>query len=323
MQKEWLVTNGLGVYASSTVLGVNTRKYHGLLVAALNPPGNRNVCLAKLDEEVTVGEDVYLLGANEFHDAVFPRGFMHLKEFSVSPFPKYIYSLRDIEIQKTIFMPTGKNATIAVYQIQNGSREAQIRVFSLLTCRHFHSVVNRSVNPLSLSQKQSDQREVQITSNTPKVAITLRATNGEFHEKPIWIERVRYREDEIRGESSVDDCYQPGYLEITAPADGKNKLAVITTVGEDSQQNVKILNEIGSTMHDIERLFKRQLRQQNDMLCSFYSSHKTALERDWLSWILLAADAFIVKGADHRESVIAGYHWYEAWGRDTFISLPG
>ena len=323
IQKEWLLTNGLGGYSSSTVLGINTRKYHGLLVAALHPPGNRNVCLAKLDEEVKVNGDVYLLGANEFRDAVFPGGFIHLKEFSVSPFPKYTYNLSDIEIQKTIFMPTDKNITIAVYHIQNGSREAQIRIFPLLTCRHFHSVVDRSMNPLNLSQKQSDRREVQIISSIPEVTTTLRATNGEFHEKPIWIERLRYREDEMRGESSVDDCYQPGYLEITVPADGKNKLAVITTVGEDSQQNVKILNEIGSTMHDIERLFKRQLRQQNDMLVSFYSSHKTALERDWLSWILLAADAFIVKGADHRESVIAGYHWYEAWGRDTFISLPG
>src|SRR3989337_3855338 len=81
IRKEWLVTNGLGSYASSTILGLNTRKYHGLIVAALNPPGNRNVCLAKLDEEVTVGGDVYLLGANGFHDAFFPRGFINLKEF--------------------------------------------------------------------------------------------------------------------------------------------------------------------------------------------------------------------------------------------------
>ena len=321
--KEWLVTNGLGGYASSTVLGINTRKYHGLLVAALNPPGNRTVCLAKLDEEVTVGGELYLLGANEFHDVVFPRGFMHLKEFSVSPFPKYSYSFLDIEIQKTIFMPTEKNATIAVYQVQNGSREAQIKVFPLLTCRHFHSVVDRSMNPLSLSQKQSGQREVQITSNTPKIAIILRTTDGDFHEKPIWIERLRYREDEMRGESSVDDCYQPGYFEVTVPADDKNKFAIITAASEDSQQNVKIINSIGSTVPDIERVFQRELRRRNDMLASFSCSHKTAPEGDWSSWILLAADAFIVKGADRRRSVIAGYHWYEAWGRDTFISLPG
>ena len=78
IQKEWLITNGIGGYASSTVLGVNTRKYHGLLVAALDPPGNRTVCLSKIDEEIHVGNEVYLLGANEFCDTFFPKGFLHL-----------------------------------------------------------------------------------------------------------------------------------------------------------------------------------------------------------------------------------------------------
>jgi predicted glycogen debranching enzyme len=313
----------LGRLRLKHILGINTRKYHGLLVSALNPPGNRNVCLAKLDEEVTVGGDVYLLGANEFHDAVFPQGFTYLKEFSVSPFPKYTYAFRDFEIQKTIFMPTGKNVTITFYQIQNGSREAHIRVFPLLTCRYFHSVVDKSVNSLNLSQKQGSQREVQITSNMPKVTLTLRATNGEFREKPVWIERLRYREDEMRGESSVDDCYQPGYLEVNVPMGEKNQFAIITAASEDSQQNVKILSTMGATMPDVERAFQQEIGRRNDMLVNFSCSHKNAPDDDWLRWILLAANSFIVKGADHSGSVIAGYHWFEAWGRDTFISLPG
>jgi predicted glycogen debranching enzyme len=134
---------------------------------------------------------------------------------------------------------------------------------------------------------------------------------------------LRYREDEMRGESSADDCYQSGYLEIIIPANVKNKFAIITVASEDSQKNVTILNAIGSTMPDIERVFQRELRRHDEMLVSFYCSHKAVPEGDWLGWILSAADAFIVKGADHGESVIAGYHWYEAWGRDTFISLPG
>ena len=73
IQSEWLVTNALGGYASSTILGVNTRKYHGLLVASLHPPGDRTVCVAKLDDQIIVGRNSYLLGTNEFHDAIFPR----------------------------------------------------------------------------------------------------------------------------------------------------------------------------------------------------------------------------------------------------------
>ena len=121
IQKEWLVTNGLGGYASSTVLGINTRKYHGLLIAALHPPGDRTVCLAKLDEEAFIGNNVYPLGANEFHGRIFPQGYMFLKEFSVSPFPRYVYSVQDVEVRKTIFMPKEKNVTAVVYKVLNGN----------------------------------------------------------------------------------------------------------------------------------------------------------------------------------------------------------
>ncbi len=86
--KEWLITNGLGGYASGTVLGVNSRKYHGLLVAALNPPGERTVCLSKLDEDISVGSDVYRLGANEFAGTIYPHGYDFLTGFSSSPFPQ-------------------------------------------------------------------------------------------------------------------------------------------------------------------------------------------------------------------------------------------
>src|SRR5665647_1477449 len=87
IQREWLVTNGLGSYAASTALGINTRKYHGLLVAALHPPGDRTVCLAKLDDEVFIGNDIFSLEANEFIDAIQPQGYMYLTDFSISPSP--------------------------------------------------------------------------------------------------------------------------------------------------------------------------------------------------------------------------------------------
>ena len=324
LRKEWLLTNGLGGYASSTVIGVNTRKYHGLLVAALHPPRDRTVCLSKLDEECTINRDVYLLGANEFQEAVFPAGFKHLKELSVSPFPRFAYSVPGAEIQKTIFMPYGKNAAVAVYNVQNGGRDVKIRIYPLLTCRHIHSVIDKYTNPPGFYQEQDSQREVQIVFKAPKTAaITIRTTSGEFHENPNWIERLRYRQDEMREESSREDCYQPGYFEITIPAEGREKFALITSADEERQQSVEILGTIGSTMPDVELAFRGEMERQNNVLVSFYRSHVGAPESDWLSWILLAADAFIVNSENHRKNVIAGYHWYEAWGRDTFISVPG
>ncbi len=105
IEKEWLVTNGLGSYASSTVLGINTRKYHGLFVAALDPPGNRTVCLSKLDEDVLVGDEVFRLGSTEFHNVIYPEGYKLINQFSIDPFPTYSYDLGNVQINKTIFMP--------------------------------------------------------------------------------------------------------------------------------------------------------------------------------------------------------------------------
>ena len=324
IQKEWLITNGLGSYASSSVLGINTRKYHGLLVAALNPPGDRTVCLAKLDEEINLGGNVYLLGANEFSEAIFPRGYMHLTSFSVSPFPKYVYNVRGVEVEKTVFLLHEKNVAIAVYSVLNGNGvEAKIKLFPLVTCRHYHSVVNKSKNELKFSQNQTGSREVQLTFENPKAAITVRATSGEFVAKPNWIERLLYREDAMRRESSVDDCYQPGAFEISVPAGKHEEFAVVAAAAESIQENVESLSAVGSAMPDIDGVFNRELERHGKLLGNFFSSHKSVSASDWLSWILFAADSFIVKGINNRRAVIAGYHWYEPWGRDAFLSFPG
>ncbi len=323
LQKEWLVTNGLGGYASSTVLGINTRKYHGLLVAALHPPANRTVCLEKLDEEAWIGNNVYPLGANEFRDVIFPRGYQFLKEFSVSPFPRYVYHVQGIEVAKTIFMPTDKNATVAVYTVLNGNgSEVKFRVHPLLTCRHFHLVVDKTRSPLGLSQQHSG-REVAVTFNRPKATVAARATEGVFVETKNWIERLYYREEDKRGESSIDDCYQPGYFEIAVSPEQKAEFAIVTAASESSLETKETLDGVGSTTSDVESLLERELEQRSRALLEFYSSYKEAPTSDWLNWILLAADTFIVHGAGDRASVIAGYFWFETWGRDTFISLPG
>jgi predicted glycogen debranching enzyme len=208
LRMEWLVTNGLGGYAASTVLGVNTRKYHGLLVAALLPPTGRTICLTKLDEEVILDNNTYPLGANEFHDKIFPQGYLSLKSFWLNPLPKFIYKVQNVEVKKMIFMPKGKNAVVVAYKVRNRtSFEAKIRVFPLMTCRYFHSVVDRWHNMLDFSQQQ-DERAVELTFSTQKVRVAAFATKGEFNEQKNWIERLYYREEASRGESNTDDCFQ-------------------------------------------------------------------------------------------------------------------
>jgi predicted glycogen debranching enzyme len=323
IQKEWLVTNGLAGYASSTALGVNTRKYHGLLVAALNPPLDRRVYLVKLDEDITVGGDVYRLGTNEFQNGFFPQGYTYLKEFSISPFPKYVYEVQGIRVEKTLFMPSRKNAVIVIYKILNAnSSEAKVQVYPIISGRRFHSVIDRTKVSMEFTQKQHDRR-VEMSS-FPQPVLMMAATSGHYIADGKWIEGMYLREEAKRGESFLDDCYQPGDFEMTVGA-GKNQDFAITAVADGSDEEArKILSQLPSTATDTEVLHEREMNRREESLTRFYDSRRTLPTSDWLSWVVLATEAFIVGDRiGEHESVIAGYHWFEAWGRDTFVSMPG
>lgn len=323
LKKEWLVTNGIGGYSSSTVLGMNTRKYHGLLVAALNPPSGRTVCCAKMDEEVLADGDVCALGTNEYKDAIFPQGYLFLKEFSISPFPRYVYKVKDVEVVKTVFMPRDKNATIVLYNLVNKTEsEVRFRVYPFLNCRSFHSVVDHWRSSLDFSQQQSE-KEVELAFADPKAAVLIRASSGIFLPKANWIDRLHYREEDSRGESSVDDCYQPGYFEKLIPQKCEDQLALITVAAESSHELRDDLGTIGTTVNEIEVSMENALAEKENILAEFYKLNKQVQERNWLNWLLLAADSFILKNNSVGASLVAGYHWFEQWGRDTFISIPG
>jgi len=322
--KEWIVTNGLGGYASSTVLGINTRKYHGLLVAAFHPPGERRVCLAKLDEEVKIENNIYPLSANEFQNGIFPRGYMFLKKFSVSPFPSYTYTVEGVEVQKTIFMPYEKNAVITIYKILNGNAsDVEIRVFPLINWRHFHSVTDRWKIPWQFVQKRED-KEVDIRFGAPQSTLMITTTKGHYLATGKWIEKMYYREEAKRGESCLDDCYQLGCFQIDVKTKENGKFAITAVADRNEDYARKVLVEMPVTMYDIEALYEREINRHENLLTKFYEKHEGIQAKDWLNWIVLATSMFIVKGMNSKQnSVIAGYHWFGTWGRDTFISLPG
>jgi len=323
IQKEWIITNGLGGYASSTVLGINTRKYHGLLIAAFHPPGDRRVCLVKLDEEVSIGNNIYPLAANEFQNGIFPQGYMFLKEFSVSPFPKYTYNVGGVEVQKTIFMPHEKNAVVIIYGISNRSGDdIKIRVFPLMNWRHFHSVTDRWKIQWEFVQKR-EEKEVDIRFGIPRSTLMMTTTRGRYLATGKWIEKIYFREETKRGETCLDDCYQLGYFEIDVKTNENGKFAITAVADRNKDHTQKVLGEMPVAMYDIEALYEREIRRHENFLTKFYEKHKIPAT-DWLNWSILATSMFVVRGINAKQkSVIAGYHWFETWGRDTFISLPG
>ncbi|MBS7636794.1 glycogen debranching enzyme family protein [Candidatus Bathyarchaeota archaeon] len=324
LQKEWIITNGLGGYASSTVLGINTRKYHGVLVAAFKSPRNRRVCVAKLDEELKVGNAFYPAFANEFQSGIFPRGHEFLQEFHLSPFPRYVYSIQNVRFSKTLFMPYKRNATITAYEFFNANAvNVTVRIFPLITCRHFHSIVDRWHNPPKFSQKTFGRR-VKINVEKPQATIVLEATHGAYTQAERWIERIYFREEQNRGESHLDDWYQPGFFEIKVRGKSAEKFGLNAVAGEDEPIVEEVADEMPVTMYDIENLYNAECERREQLLERFYEEHKGIETQDWLSWLVYATDMFIVGSFEKAwRSVVAGYHWFEDWGRDTFISLPG
>ena len=144
-RREWLETNGLGGFASSTIAGLNTRRYHGLLVAATKPPVGRMVLLSKFEETLIVDGRRYELSANRYPGVVHPQGYQYLKEFRQDPFPVFVYQVGDIELEKSIFMAHGENTTVIQYALrQSGGESCSLELRPLIAFRDYHNTTHEN-----------------------------------------------------------------------------------------------------------------------------------------------------------------------------------
>jgi len=324
IKKEWIVTNGLGGYASSTILGINTRKYHGLLVAALNPPVNRQVTLVKLEEELHVENEKVQLGANEFRDVIYPEGHKFLHQFELNPFPCYIYTARGITVQKRVFMPYLKNATFVIYEVHNSlSSTVSIRISPLVNARHFYSVTQRENLKWSLVQKpflQGNGLEIA----TPNLVLLLGSDFGKYvPSNGNWIDNVYFRVDASLGEDCLDDCFEPGYFKLEVSPGERKAFYFLAVAGKTESEVKKEFFSLFGDLRGVESLYRKEILRRKSLLENFSKSHEVEFS-EWLKWIILTTETFLVKRASTgTTSVIAGYHWFEDWGRDSLISLPG
>jgi predicted glycogen debranching enzyme len=325
IRKEWIVANGLGGYASSTALGVNTRKFHGLLVAGFKPPTDRRVLLTKLDEELRIGKKAYPLGSNEFKHGTQPEGHRFLSGFALAPFPTYRYSIDGAELQKTIFMPQGKNATVVIYEIFDPhEKPTSIRISPLVNSRHFYSVTDRDELTWGFNQKTSPQK-VTLQPSNQLSTLTIYSSDGRYLAgKGDWVEEIYFRVDDSRGEACLDDSFQPGCFEIRVPSQERKRFFMLAVGGRAEKAAGTVLSSIPKKLGGIDSLLNREFDRRRDLLERFQERYKDAEVKDWLRWLVLATDSFIVnRESTRKKSVIAGYHWFEDWGRDSLISLPG
>jgi predicted glycogen debranching enzyme len=295
---EWLETNGIGGYASGTVSGAHTRRYHGLLVAAMSPPVGRTVIVSKLDETIVLSEERFELSSNQYSGAVHPEGFKHLTKFERDLFPEFYYKAGDVELKKTIAAIHGENTTVVVYEVLSAKEKFTLELLPLYACRDFHSTshANDSINQPYLFQ-DGLFRTVNY-QGCPEVIISV--PGSEFKESKGWYYNFEYAIEQYRGLDFKEDLYTHGKFVVELKKGSKLGIIISTddTTGKDALQ-----------------LLEKERKRREAVIKDFASN-------DELKRLALAADQFIVKRGELK-TIIAGYHWFADWGRDTMISLPG
>jgi predicted glycogen debranching enzyme len=296
--REWLETNGIGGFASSTVAGMNTRRYHGLLVAATKPPVGRMVLLSRLEETVVWDGRRFELGCNRYPGAIHPRGFENLRQFSCDPIPTWTYEIEGIVIEKRIFMPHGENTTVIDYAVRGDApREIQLELRPLIAFRDYHSTTheNGAINPALAIAPGC----VTVSPYQGCPDLHLAHSGAGIRQTGEWYRSFEYTIEEQRGLDFREDLFIP--MVLTFDLGHTDTRATLTASTERRQAaDAEALRAA-----EIER--RRRVAEADD---------------PFMRTLKRAADQFVVRRGE-GSTVIAGYHWFSDWGRDTMIALPG
>jgi len=319
--REWLLANGIGGYSSSTIIGVNTRRYHGLLIAAENPPWNRKLLLSKLEEEIAIENGKkFWLSANKYPGVIYPKGHKHMWEFRLDPFPTFFYVLPDIVVKKRIFMPHGVNAVVVNYKVTKRSgKEGKIRVFPLINSRGIHEITKVERAKLRFTQR-SKPKFVEIVDSHCHAPLLCMGSDlmeyrvSEQSEEERWFKNMEYERERERGYEYLEDHYNPGFFEFELKG-SRSEFNLLATGGPNASENFwSIYSE---NPEDFRAEYLRAT-QRLEMLVQLFRSHVPKKNGE-LEYLARAADSFIATS----RAIIAGYHWFSTWGRDSLIALPG
>jgi predicted glycogen debranching enzyme len=300
-RREWLETNGRGGFAFGTVAGMRTRRYHGLLMVATRPPGGRMLLLSSLEEAVMIGQNRWDLGCNHYPGVVHPAGHELLAGFELELFPTWTYRLGSARLTRSICTPHGEDAVILTYTATGLPPDgASLELHPLLAYRDYHSL-QRQNDAVSGSAVQGDGW-IRFCPYDGCPPLYLCAGGFEYQTTGYWYHAFEYDIERERGLDSIEDLYNPGLLRLTLrPGE---PLVLVAAAGPMGQARAAKLVEA-----EVSRRAARRAP---------VAEYGPVAGR-----LALAADQFIVGRGEGGETVIAGYPWFEDWGRDTMISLPG
>ncbi len=311
--REWLVTNGIGGYASGTVAGLVTRRYHGLLVAALQPPLGRTLLVTKLDEVAHYNQKSYPLYTNRWQDGtVAPYGYQEIESFRLEgTTPVWTFALADALLEKRIWMELGANTTYIRYTLLRASGTVNLSLKALVNYRDYHSSTYGADWRM---QVDAVDKGVRVTAFDGANPFYLFLDQGNIHPCHDWYMGYDLAVERYRGLSESEDHLHAANLEANL------QVGESVTVVASTESNHQVDGQIA---YKARQYYEQQLLQRWHAT-PYLNTENTP---DWVEHLVLAADQFIVSRplADNPDgkTVIAGYHWFGDWGRDTMIALSG
>jgi predicted glycogen debranching enzyme len=323
VSREWLVTNGLGGYAGGTLAGLITRRYHGLLIAALPAPLGRLVMMSQLGERVRLpgGAVHWLSGEERVGGPLVLDGVNRLVEFRLEAgLPVWLFDIDGFALEKRLFLPRFQNTVVISYRLLRGSGPLRLGLRPMLNARPHEAPVDHPLPGSPGLLAREGYIEVQFASDIPPLRLTARGVPSAFTLDTMTTKHLHYRLEHSRGYQATGDSWSPGYFRADLN-EGESCSLIAST---DSLEMMTALAPEAGLQSELERRH-RLLLAADPVL----TDHATAE-------LLLAADQFVIAPAgrvedsarahaagDEARTVIAGYHWFTDWGRDTMISLEG
>jgi predicted glycogen debranching enzyme len=293
---EWIHANGAGAFASSTVARLHTRRYHGLLVAAMDPPRRRHVVLSHVDATVTLNGTSTSLATHQFPGVQPSSGHKLLMRFAQDPLPRWVYSINGADFEHTLALARGHNAVILKY-LWNGTEPMSLELRPLLALRPFHDLVREHGAMIQRVELRQNEVRVRPVHSLPRVA--FRHT-GIFVGSPDWWRRFEYLEEQARGMDFQEDLWTPGVFRLTLQPGTPAYLAcAVDSVPERSSE--ELMQEAADSIRACD----------------------PGTSRPWSVRVLaVAADLFRADLAP-CPGIIAGYPWFEIWGRHSLLAFSG
>ncbi len=299
LEKEWLITNGKGDYASGTVPHCNTRKYHGLLVANLTNPPGRHVLLSTMEESLLGADKEFFFSTRKHPQVYYPRGHEYLYSVMVEDWPTFTYRIGDVTVVRELVLVHQRSLLLFKYTVHsdNAVPALSLRLKPLLAYRHFHSLMHANEHVQKNTENLTNG--VCFTPYATMPPLYMQSKNSfTFSSAPDWYYAVEYFVEAERGFPAQEDLFMPGIINI--PVNMHEPIYV--------SASTELIQE------DLEVLWNKEITARR-ALCPKTNTVFDQLRRKGAS--------FMVKPENETVEVLAGYHWFDAWGRDTLIALPG